>query len=183
MRAELDGWSVTALAAARSCLSPQAFLDMKQLMSHLEAILRQCRELCMLVQVRAALLHKFHARGHRCSCLSCYQSARLRSANQMSSLVFLLLVATQRLADGSIGVEAAAAGLKAISKDFQLKQRTLYHILQSSRLGSRAPALRQLIMRLNFNGFADKQARLGALGGGGGVTAAGTAPASLLKVS
>ena len=30
----------------------QAFLDMKQLMAHLEGILRQCRELCALVQVR-----------------------------------------------------------------------------------------------------------------------------------
>lgn len=40
--------------AARLCLAClQAFLDMKQLMAHLEGILRQCRELCTLVQVRA----------------------------------------------------------------------------------------------------------------------------------
>jgi hypothetical protein len=32
-------------------LVSQAFLDMKQLMAHLEGILRQCRELCTLIQV------------------------------------------------------------------------------------------------------------------------------------
>ncbi len=37
--------------------------------------------------------------------------------------------------------------------------------MQSSKLGSRAPALRQLVTRLNFNEFADKQALRGAAGG------------------
>ena len=97
---------------------------MKQLMSHLEAILRQCRELCALVQ---------------------------------------------RLADGSVGVEAASTALRGISRELRLKQRIMYTIMQSSKLGSRAPALRQLVTRLNYNGFADRQAAVrpgGAPAGG-----------------
>lgn len=70
----------------------------------------------------------------------------------------------QRLADGSTGVEAAAAALRGINREFGLKQRVLYQIMQSSKLGSRAPALRQLVTRLNFNEFADKQALRGAAG-------------------
>ncbi|PRW61252.1 gamma-tubulin complex component 4-like protein [Chlorella sorokiniana] len=102
-------------------LVSQAFLDMKQLMAHLEGILRQCRELCTLIQ---------------------------------------------RLADGSTGVEAAAEALRGITREFSLKQRILYQIMQSSKLGSRAPALRQLVTRLNYNEFADRQALRGAAGGG-----------------
>ena len=92
----------------------QAFLDMRQLMLHLEDILRQCRALCTLVQ---------------------------------------------RLAEGATELEAAAKALRAIGRAFQLKQRVLYQIMQSGKMGSRAPALRQLITRLNFNNFAERQAR------------------------
>ena len=74
--------------------------------------------------------------------------------------------ALQRLADGSTGVEAAAEALRGISREFHLKQRILYQIMQSSKLGSRAPALRQLVSRLNYNHFAARQALRGAAGGG-----------------
>ncbi len=103
----------------------QAFLDMKQLMLHLEDILRRCRELCTLVQ---------------------------------------------RVADGHL--DGAAAALRGISKQWRLKQRLFYTMLSSGRI-LRAPALRQLVTRLNFNGFAERQASAG-LGWGPGVTAGGT---------
>ena len=63
-----------------------------------------------------------------------------------------------RLADGSAAPAGAGEALRGIARGFHLKQRVLYQMLQSSRLGSRAPALRQLVSRLNFNGFADRQA-------------------------
>ncbi|KAL4434808.1 hypothetical protein ABPG77_005335 [Micractinium sp. CCAP 211/92] len=106
-------------------LVSQAFLDMKQLMLHLEDILRRCRELCTLVQ---------------------------------------------RVADGHL--DGAAEALRGISKQWRLKQRLFYTMLSSGRI-LRAPALRQLVTRLNFNGFAERQASAG-LGWGPGVTAGGT---------
>ena len=63
-------------------------------------------------------------------------------------------------------MEAAAEALRGITREFSLKQRILYQIMQSSKLGSRAPALRQLVTRLNYNEFADRQALRGAAGGG-----------------
>lgn len=101
------------------CASWQAFLDMKQLMLHLEDILRRCRELCALVQ---------------------------------------------RVGDGNL--EGAAVALRGISKQWRLKQRLFYTMLSSGRI-LRAPALRQLVTRLNFNGFAERQASAG-LGWGPG---------------
>ena len=56
------------------------------------------------------------------------------------------------------GVEGADDALRRISRDLRLKQKVFYQILQSSKLGSRAPRVRQLITRLNFNGFAEAQA-------------------------
>lgn len=100
-------------------LVSQAFLDMKQLMLHLEDILRRCRELCALVQ---------------------------------------------RVGDGNL--EGAAVALRGISKQWRLKQRLFYTMLSSGRI-LRAPALRQLVTRLNFNGFAERQASAG-LGWGPG---------------
>lgn len=81
------------------------------------------------------------------------------------TLQFHPLSAAQRLADGAVGAQAAGEALRSISREFHLKLRVLYPIMQSSKLGSRAPALRQLVSRLNFNGFADRQARP-AFGGG-----------------
>lgn len=82
--------------------------------------------------------------------------------------------ALQRLADGATSVQSAAEALRGISREFHLKQRVLYQIMQSSKLGSRAPALRQLVTRLNYNGFADRHAR--PFGGAGAATAATTSP-------
>jgi hypothetical protein len=67
----------------------------------------------------------------------------------------------QHLALGLIGAEAAAAellGRGGIRPTFATKQRALYYILQSGRMAAVAPALRQLIARLNFNGWAERQA-------------------------
>lgn len=65
----------------------------------------------------------------------------------------------QRLAAGLVDAVAAAAALQGIRRTFRLKHRVLYQIMQSGKLSSRTPALRQLITRLNFNGFAERQAR------------------------
>lgn len=72
-----------------------------------------------------------------------------------------------RLADGGAAPAAAAEALRVTAREFHLKQRVLYQIMQSSRLGSRAPALRQLVSRLNYNGVLDRQAQPGGGGGGG----------------
>lgn len=96
-----------------SSLISQAFLDMKQLMLHLEDILRRARELCTLIQ---------------------------------------------RVAGGNL--ENAAESLRTISKQSKLKQKLFYVLVQSGRF-KHAPALRQLVSRLSYNGWMDRQASLG----------------------
>ncbi|EFN52335.1 hypothetical protein CHLNCDRAFT_58938 [Chlorella variabilis] len=76
----------------------------------------------------------------------------LRQCRKLCALV-------QRLAAGLVDAVAAAAALQGIRRTFRLKHRVLYQIMQSGKLSSRTPALRQLITRLNFNGFAERQAR------------------------
>ena len=63
-------------------------------------------------------------------------------------------------------MSAAAAGVTTHSRPSPRVQRVMYTIMQSSKLGARAPALRQLVTRLNFNGFADRAASSRAGGGG-----------------
>lgn len=147
---------------AVACL--QAFLDMKQLMAHLEGILRQCRELCALIQVCRHWL-ALSSPAQVCPVEpSPVQCAMPSISTCRPPPLDRTPTTLQRLADGSMGMEAAAEALRGITREFSLKQRILYQIMQSSKLGSRAPALRQLVTRLNFNEFADKQALRGAAG-------------------
>lgn len=64
----------------------------------------------------------------------------------------LVFPSLQNLAAGSLSVEAAQTALTGIRRTFRLRQRVLYQCMQSGKLSSRAPALRHLITRLNFNG-------------------------------
>ena len=80
---------------------------------------------------------------------------------------------SQDLAAERTSAEAAEAALSGIARDFRRHYSVLYQLMQSSRLQSsrRAPALRQLILRLNFNHFSERLTvshMLGAAGGGGG---------------
>jgi len=64
--------------------------------------------------------------------------------------VFALFVALlQRVAEGNLA--GVPESLKTVSKEFQLAQRVFLQIVQSGRMGQRAPALRQLLTRLSFN--------------------------------
>lgn len=142
---------------------------MRQVMANLEGILRQCRELCTLVQVRVWLVGlgadgASTAAAWRRPCVPAQPTAPGCPPVQPCCCHPSCLA--QRLADGGLGVEAVGEALRGISREFHLKLRVLYPIMQSSKLGSRAPALRQLVSRLNFNGWADRQARPN-LGGGG----------------
>ena len=52
-------------------------------------------------------------------------------------------------------MEAAALALRQIAREFRIKHSLLFQLLQSNKLQShhRAPALRQLILRLDWNGW------------------------------
>lgn len=64
----------------------------------------------------------------------------------------------QRVVNGNL--EGAAETLRAISKQAKLKQRLFFTLVSSGRI-LRAPGLRQLVARLNFNGHAERQASEG----------------------
>jgi hypothetical protein len=61
-------------------------------------------------------------------------------------------------------VEAAGRALGGIRATFRSRHRVLYQVMQSGKLAARAPALRQLISRLNYNGVAERLARHGDAG-------------------
>jgi hypothetical protein len=51
----------------------------------------------------------------------------------------------------------AGTRLTAIGREFSAKHNLLFQLMQSSNLQSnRAPALRQLILRLNFNSYCEQ---------------------------
>ena len=66
----------------------------------------------------------------------------------------------QRVSSGPDDFSLAERQAAALAADFSLRGSMLYTLLQSSMLqaGHRAPALRQLLLRLNFNGFVEKAA-------------------------
>ena len=67
---------------------------------------------------------------------------------------------------GATGEAEALAQLKEIGTTFRLRFSLLLTLLQSNKLQSanRAPAVRQLLLRLNYNGFNSRQAVAAALG-------------------
>ena len=84
-------------------------------------------------------------------------------ANRSSNLIdrcerpdrWLQPLPLQGLAQGQQDAEAAALALRQISREFRIKHGLLFQLLQSNKLQShhRAPALRQLILRLDWNGW------------------------------
>jgi hypothetical protein len=61
--------------------------------------------------------------------------------------------------EGKRPADEATTELRDLSREFRVKSNLLYGLLGSGRLqAGQAPALRQLLLRLDFNGFADRQA-------------------------
>lgn len=58
------------------------------------------------------------------------------------------------------GTGVASEQLRLITREYNVKYNLLFQLMQSSKLQSsrRAPSLRQLILRLNFNGFSERGA-------------------------
>jgi hypothetical protein len=58
------------------------------------------------------------------------------------------------------GTGVASEQLRLITQEYNVKYNLLFQLMQSSKLQSsrRAPSLRQLILRLNFNGFSEREA-------------------------
>lgn len=71
----------------------------------------------------------------------------------------------QELAAGNVDEDAALAQLKEVGRTYRLRLGTLLTFLQSNKLQSanRAPAVRQLILRLNFNDFLGQDVLTAAL--------------------
>jgi gamma-tubulin complex component 4 len=93
-----------------------------------------------------------------------------------------LCALTTDLEGGGLDPGAAAPAAAALALEFRAKHNLLYQLLQSSTLQShqRAPSLRQLVLRLNFNEFCGREAvrHLRSQGGGGGGGGGGAAAGS-----
>jgi gamma-tubulin complex component 4 len=112
-------------------LITQTFLDMKQIAGLIESLFRLCSQLCALLDTISAAV--------------------------IDASITTTTTATDHQNVDMDGIQQKA---NTIAREFKLKHTVLYQLMQSSKLqsGERAPALRQLILRMNYNEYVEKEA-------------------------
>lgn len=112
-------------------LITQMFLDMEQIAGLIESVFHMCFQLCTLLDSIAAAV--------------------------IDGSIIIPAATTDHQ---NVDMDGIQQKTDAVAREFKLKHTLLYQLMQSSKLqsGERAPALRQLILRMNYNEYVEKEA-------------------------